>query len=177
MDLVLAIVIAALFATGLYTILRRSIVRLAIGLVLIGHAANLVIFTAAGLRRDGPPILPPGGLEAAEGGFASADPLPQALVLTAIVIGFAVLAFTLVLVHRVYLEVRSDDVDALAVTDHLPDVRASMSVGDEPPPDGGDEGMSGADAEAEEARAAEVEAERHRAAGDAFDASDDGGRR
>ena len=95
----------------------------------------------------------------------------------AIVIGFAVLAFTLVLVHRVYLEVRSDDVDALAVTDHLPDVRASMSVGDEPPLDGEDEAMAEADAEAEAERAAEAEAERHRAAGDAFDAGDDGGRR
>ncbi len=129
MELVLAVVIAALFATGLYTILRRSIVRLAIGLVLIGHAANLVIFTAAGLSREGPPILPPGGPDAAADGaaFASADPLPQALVLTAIVIGFAVLAFTLVLVHRVYFEVASDDVDALAVTDHLPDVRVART--------------------------------------------------
>jgi multicomponent Na+:H+ antiporter subunit C len=131
MEIVLAIVIAALFATALYTILRRSIIRLAIGLVLIGHAANLLIFAGAGLRRDGPPILPPGGLpdgNAAPGmvdptAAAISDPLPQALILTAIVIGFAVLAFTLVLVHRVYTVVRSDDVDHLSVTDQLPDVR------------------------------------------------------
>jgi multicomponent Na+:H+ antiporter subunit C len=127
-EIVLAVVIAALFATGLYTILRRSIVRLAIGLVLIGHAANLLIFTVAGLSREGPPILPPGGPDAAQEGTGQllvADPLPQALVLTAIVIGFAVLAFTLVLVHRVYAETASDDVDDLSMTDHLPDARSA----------------------------------------------------
>jgi multicomponent Na+:H+ antiporter subunit C len=132
MELVLAIVIGSLFATALYTILRRSIIRLAIGLVLIGHAANLLIFAGAGLTRDGPPILPPGGVPVPPNGepglgdptaVAISDPLPQALILTAIVIGFAVLAFTLVLVHRVYTVVRSDDVDHLSVTDQLPDVR------------------------------------------------------
>jgi len=132
-EIVLAVVIAALFATGLYTILRRSIVRLAIGLVLIGHAANLLIFTVAGLSREGPPILPPGGPDAAQDGTGPllvADPLPQALVLTAIVIGFAVLAFTLVLVHRVYAETASDDVDDLSMTDHLPDARSAVPRAD-----------------------------------------------
>jgi multicomponent Na+:H+ antiporter subunit C len=129
MELVLAIVVGSLFAAGLYTILRRSVVRLAVGLVMIGHAANLLIFTVAGLRRGQPPILE--DYEAAEGGDAIAnlvtdvaalpvaDPLPQALVLTAIVIGFGVLAFTLVLVHRVYQVAGTDDVDALTTTDRL----------------------------------------------------------
>jgi multicomponent Na+:H+ antiporter subunit C len=148
MEIVLAVVIGALFATALYTILRRSIIRLAIGLVLIGHAANLLIFTGAGLRRDGPPILPPGGLPTGNGvepgmgdpgAAALSDPLPQALVLTAIVIGFAVVAFTLVLVHRVYTVVASDDVDHLSVTDQLPDVRGMAGrivapAGSEVPP-------------------------------------------
>jgi multicomponent Na+:H+ antiporter subunit C len=124
METVLAIVVGGLFAAGLYTILRRSVVRLAIGLVMIGHAANLLIFTVAGLRRGEPPILPGYEAPAAAAGSATAslpvaDPLPQALVLTAIVIGFAVLAFTLVLVHRVYQLVGTDDVDALTTTDRL----------------------------------------------------------
>jgi multicomponent Na+:H+ antiporter subunit C len=129
METILALVVGALFAAGLYTILRRSIVRLAIGLVLIGHAANLLIFTAAGLRRDAPPILPDdaakeGPVDVATAAAASlqvADPLPQALVLTAIVIGFGVLAYTLVLVHRVYRVVGSDDVESLTATDQLPE--------------------------------------------------------
>jgi multicomponent Na+:H+ antiporter subunit C len=126
MEVVLAIVIGALFAAGLYTILRRSVVRLAIGLVMIGHAANLLIFTVAGLRRGDPPILqdyaPPPAADVVAGTAAAlpvADPLPQALILTAIVIGFGVLAFTLVLVHRVYQVVGTDDVDALTTTDEL----------------------------------------------------------
>ena len=129
METILALVFGALFAAGLYTILRRSIVRLAIGLVLIGHAANLLIFTAAGLRRDAPPILgdetmkdgPVDVTAAAAATLQVADPLPQALVLTAIVIGFGVLAYTLVLVHRVYRVVGSDDVESLVDTDRLPD--------------------------------------------------------
>jgi multicomponent Na+:H+ antiporter subunit C len=129
MELVLAIVVGSLFAAGLYTILRRSVVRLAIGLVMIGHASNLLIFTVAGLRRGEPPILPGyeapdtgGAVDAVAGSVAAlpvADPLPQALVLTAIVIGFGVLAFTLVLVHRVYQVAGTDDVDALTTTDRL----------------------------------------------------------
>ena len=119
MEMVLAVVVGGLFAAGLYTILRRSIVRLAMGLVLLSHAANLLIFTAAGVTRDAPPILSPD--DVATGVTPTvADPLPQALVLTAIVIGFGVLAFTLVLVHRVYQVVGSDDVDNLTSTDQLP---------------------------------------------------------
>jgi hypothetical protein len=68
--------------------LRRSIVKLMIGLMLLSNAANLLIFTAAGLTRGVPPLVPE-GLTRPDG--LSADPLPQALVLTAIVISFGVL--------------------------------------------------------------------------------------
>ncbi|MDP8905826.1 MAG: Na+/H+ antiporter subunit C [Chloroflexota bacterium] len=114
MELVMAIVVGGLFAAALYTILRRSIVRIAIGLVMLGHGANLLIFTAARLTRYQPPIIP---AEAEELTVLAADPLPQALILTAIVISFGVLVFALVLIQRVYQVVGSDDLDRLTTTD------------------------------------------------------------
>ena len=114
MELILSILVGVLFAAALYTMLRRSIVRLAIGLTLLSHAANLLIFTVSGVSRSGTPIIPE-GREAPLAG--SADPVPQALILTAIVISFGVLAFLLVLVKRVYQSVGSDDSDELTSTE------------------------------------------------------------
>jgi multicomponent Na+:H+ antiporter subunit C len=106
----LAIVIGCLYAAGIYMMLRRSLFKLIMGLVLLAHGANLLIFTAAGLTRAQPPIIPPG---ASTPPVAAADPLPQALILTSIVIGFGVLAFALVLFHRAYQALGSDDPDEL----------------------------------------------------------------
>ena len=114
MEVLLAVLVGILFATSLYTMLRRSIVRLAIGVTLLGHAANLVIFTVNGVNREGPPIVQPGQTEPILG---SADPVPQALILTAIVISFGVLAFLLVLIERVYQTVGSDDSDEMGGTE------------------------------------------------------------
>jgi multicomponent Na+:H+ antiporter subunit C len=113
MELVLALVIGGLYAAGVYLLLRRSIVKLLIGLAILSHASNLLIFTAGGLTRAQPPILPVDGML----NVPVADPLPQALILTAIVISFGVLAFALVLVHRAYQTVGTDDVDAMRTTD------------------------------------------------------------
>jgi multicomponent Na+:H+ antiporter subunit C len=114
MATVMAFVIGGLYALGLYLMMRRSIVKLIIGLALLANAANLLIFTAAGLTRGRTPIVP-ADVETVRG--AVADPLPQALVLTAIVIGFAVLAFTAVLIKRAYQSVGSDDLDDMTATD------------------------------------------------------------
>jgi multicomponent Na+:H+ antiporter subunit C len=114
MFFLLSIVVGGLFATGLYLMLRRSIVKLIFGLVLLAHGANLLIFTAAGLVRARPPLIPEGELVP---GTEFADPVPQALILTANVISFAVIAFTAVLVKRVYRIVGSGDVDELKATD------------------------------------------------------------
>lgn len=114
MEFLLAFVVGGLYAAGLYMMLRRSIVKLIIGLALFGHAANLLIFTVAGLTRAQPPIvLNPDAITAAP----LADPLPQALILTAIVIGFGVQAFALVLIHRVVQTVGADDLDRMKTTD------------------------------------------------------------
>ncbi|MEW5979295.1 MAG: Na+/H+ antiporter subunit C [Acidobacteriota bacterium] len=114
MTIVLAVVVGTLYAAGLYMMLRRSLVKLIIGFILLSHAANLLIFTVSGLTRGQPPLLP------AKGGAipaAVADPLPQALVLTAIVISFGVLAFALALFHRTYAAVGTDDLDQIKATD------------------------------------------------------------
>src|SRR3990170_2415297 len=99
MQALLSIVVGGLFAAGLYLMLRRSIVKLVIGLGLIGNAVNLLIFTVSGVTRGRHPIVPEGALAPAG---AVADPLPQALILTAIVISFGVLAFAVVLIQRAY---------------------------------------------------------------------------
>lgn len=114
MEVVLAIVIGVLYAGGLYLMMRRNLIQLIIGLGLLSHGANLLIFTAGGLREGGAPILNEG-----EKAFESmvADPLPQALILTAIVISFAVTAFALVLFLRTYQTVGTDDVDEMKGTD------------------------------------------------------------
>jgi multicomponent Na+:H+ antiporter subunit C len=114
MELLLAFVIGAQYAAGLYMMLRRSVVKLLIGLALLTNAANLLIFTASGLTRGNPALadeLP------ARSGSGAADPLPQALILTAIVIGFGVLAFAIALVHRAYQMLGSDDIDRMNTTD------------------------------------------------------------
>ncbi len=114
MTVVLAVVIGVLYAAGLYMVMRRSMVKLVFGLALLAHAANLLIFTVGGLTRGGTPIVP-GGAQAPIPPFP--DPVPEALVLTAIVIGFGVQAFVLVLIKRAHGETGTDDLDSLRSTD------------------------------------------------------------
>ena len=109
MEIILAFVIGGLYAAAVYMLLRRSLVKLLIGLSLLSHATNLLIFTAGGLTRGQPPIISAGESSATTAPFA--DPLPQALILTAIVISFGVTAFALVLTYRTYRTVGSDDID------------------------------------------------------------------
>jgi multicomponent Na+:H+ antiporter subunit C len=111
MEGILAIVTGVLVASGIYLILRRSIVKLILGLMLLAHGANLLLFTVGGLRRGAPPLIGENDIS------TLADPLPQALILTAIVIGFGVIAFTLVLAYRVDQATGSDDLDDMRRTD------------------------------------------------------------
>lgn len=114
MTLLLAAVIGALYAAGLYLVMRRNLVKLVLGLGLLTHAANLLIFTMGRLTRGAAPIIAQGAERLSP---PHADPVPQALVLTAIVISFGVQAFAIVLVKRVYRETGTDDLDALRSTD------------------------------------------------------------
>ncbi len=114
MFLLMAITIGALVACGLYLMMRRSMLKLILGLLLLSHGANLAVFTCAGLVRDPAPLTLPGASSPPDG---AADPLPQALVLTAIVIGFAVVSFAAVLVRRTTDQVGGDDSDQMRSTD------------------------------------------------------------
>jgi multicomponent Na+:H+ antiporter subunit C len=100
-NLALVLVTGGLFAAGAYLMLSWSLVRVVMGVVLLGHAANLVLLQAGGPAGD-PPVS--GRTEPA----AAADPLPQAMALTAIVITFGVAALLLALVHR-HHELQGDD--------------------------------------------------------------------
>lgn len=111
MVLILAITIGCLFAGAVYLMLRRSVVKLILGLILLSHGVNLLIFTMGdGVRRGAPPIVDAAGLAPPH----VADPVVQALILTAIVISFGITAFILALAYRANQAVGSDDLDAMA---------------------------------------------------------------
>lgn len=114
MILILSLLVGLLFAAAVYLLLHRSLARVLMGLAMMSYGTNLLIFVAGGLGSGKAPII---GTVAA--GEVPADPLPQALILTAIVISFGVLAFALVLFRRVYSVVGSDDLDQMRATDEL----------------------------------------------------------
>ncbi len=114
METLIAILIGVLYAAGIYSMLRRSLMKVVIGLILISQATNLLIFDAAGLTRGQAPLIPEGVIVPPA---PYADPIPQALILTAIVISFGVLAFVLVLMHRAYQTIGTDDLDEMKGTD------------------------------------------------------------
>jgi multicomponent Na+:H+ antiporter subunit C len=110
----MAVLIGVIYAAATYLLLRRSLLRVVIGLVLLGQATNLLVFTAAGLTRANPPLVSEDAV-APQPPFA--DPLAQALVLTAIVINFGMLALALVLAYRGRQETGTDDLDGMTATE------------------------------------------------------------
>lgn len=114
MEVLLAITIGLLYAAGIFMILRRSLVRLIIGLIILGNGANLLIFLLGRITKGHPPIIPEDS-NIIDGIFA--DPIPQALILTAIVISFGLQAFAIILVKRAYRVVKTDDLDQMNITE------------------------------------------------------------
>jgi multicomponent Na+:H+ antiporter subunit C len=110
METAMAGLTGLLFATAIYLILSRHIIRILLGVAILGNAVNLTIFTNGRITREIPPIIPEGSPMPE---VAIANPLPQALVLTAIVISFSFFAFLLVLVFRSYQELGTDDTDEM----------------------------------------------------------------
>ncbi|WP_254769008.1 sodium:proton antiporter [Salinilacihabitans rarus] len=109
---ILAVVIGALFALGTFLVMRRDLVRVVWGLSIVSQAANVYLLAVGGVERgtfESVPVLAGHGEAAPE----TADPVVQALVLTAIVIGFGMTAFALVLSYRVYQEHGTLDVTKL----------------------------------------------------------------
>lgn len=114
MELALAITTGLLYAAGVYMMLRRSLVKIIIGVILLGNGVNLLIFLMGGIFKGKPPIIPESAKQMAD---ISSDPLPQALILTAIVISFGLQAFAIILIKKAYKEIKTDDLDELKETD------------------------------------------------------------
>ena len=104
MTIIPAVTVALLFATGTYLILQRTLTRIILGVGLIGNGANLLLLVSAG---------PAGRTPLVESGDPAsfADPLPQALALTAIVITFGISAFVLALAYRSWQITQDDEVE------------------------------------------------------------------
>ncbi len=120
MEPLLAIVVGFLFAFSIYLLLRRNLVRVVIGVIILSNAVNLLFFTVSRIDRGIPPLIPAG--EYVPVGDI-ANPLPQALILTAIVIGFGLLAFSLVLTYRAYKELGTIDVDEMREAEPRPQLK------------------------------------------------------
>jgi len=101
-DLTLLVTVAVLYSSGVYLLLERSLTRVLLGVLLIGNATNLLLLSTAG-ESGGPPII--GATDDAR----TSDPLPQAMVLTAIVITLGITAFVLALLHRGWSIARNDE--------------------------------------------------------------------
>ena len=110
MELLLAILIGVLFTAAVYLILSRSLLKVILGTGLLSHGAHLLILTMGGLGGSAPPVL-------SDGVTDFADPLPQALILTAIVISFGVTAVMLVMAYRMYAVHQTDNMNELRGND------------------------------------------------------------
>jgi multicomponent Na+:H+ antiporter subunit C len=124
MEALFAILVGLFFSAAVYLILSRFSIRMMLGIAILGNAVNLLIFTAGRLTRVVPPIIPAGADMLPSG---AANPLPQALILTAIVISFSFLAFLLVLTYRAYQELGTDDTNRMH--DAEPDDRPLPPLG------------------------------------------------
>jgi len=113
-EVVVSILVGVLFATAIYLMLARNLLRFLFGLILISNGANLAIFAAGRLTAGNPPLIPEGA-EAPV--YDAANALPQALVLTAIVIGFGLFAFALVLTFRAYSNLGTLDTDEMRIAE------------------------------------------------------------
>lgn len=106
MEILMAFVIGILFMCATYLMLSKSLLRIIVGTGLLSHGAHLLILTMGGLKRGAVPLL-------GENASSYTDPIPQALILTAIVISFGVTAFFLVLAYRAYQELGTDNMDKM----------------------------------------------------------------
>jgi multicomponent K+:H+ antiporter subunit C len=113
LEFLVASAIAVLTAAGIYLSLRGRTFQIVLGLTLLSYAVNLFLFASGRLAINAPPLYAAGAIHA--------DPLPQALVLTAIVITFGMTALVVILSLRSFLESGSDQVDGIADPQHTGD--------------------------------------------------------
>lgn len=106
METLITVLVGVLVSVAVYLLLSRSLIRVILGSAILSHAIHLLLMVMGGLKMGSVPLL-------GENADSYTDALPQALILTAIVIGFAVTAFLLVLAYRTYKETGLDDLHAL----------------------------------------------------------------
>lgn len=114
MEALFAILVGLFFAAAIYLMLSKHTVRILLGVALLGNAVNLLLFTTGRLTGEVPPIMR-NGMDTLPAG--AANPLPQALILTAIVISFSFFAFLLVLTYRGYQELGTDNTDEMRLAE------------------------------------------------------------
>lgn len=114
MELWLAASVAVVVGSAVYLMLTRELLRVILGSTLLTYGINLSLFMAGGVERKAPPILNGQGASAE----AMMDPVPQALILTAIVIGLGVFALLLALGYRTFEEHGTADVKSLSGVEH-----------------------------------------------------------
>jgi len=102
METLITILVGVLVSVAVYLLLSRSVIRIILGSAILSHAVHLLLMVMGGLKKGTVPLL-------GENASSYSDALPQALILTAIVISFAVTAFVLVLAYRTYKETGIDD--------------------------------------------------------------------
>ena len=113
MEILLSALTGLLYAGGVYLILRRNLLKFIIGIIFLSNATNLLVFLSAGIVPGKPAFTD----ELGPNQNILADPLPQALVLTAIVIGFGIVIYTLALKSKFFSTTSTDDSDQLKNTD------------------------------------------------------------
>jgi multicomponent Na+:H+ antiporter subunit C len=106
MEVLMSVTVGVLFTVGTYLILTRSLLRIVLGTSLLSHGVHLLLLTMSRLKTGAAPLL---GQDAP----SYTDPLPQALILTSIVISFGVTSFFFVLAYRAYQELGTDDMEQL----------------------------------------------------------------
>ncbi|NVD38178.1 Na+/H+ antiporter subunit C [Ensifer sp. HO-A22] len=109
-----ALLVGTFFTVAIYLLLSKFIIRVLLGVAILGNGVNLLIFTGGRLTRGVPPVIEEGA-DALAGPAANA--LPQALILTAIVISFSFFAFLLVLAWRAYEDLSTDNTDEMRVAE------------------------------------------------------------
>jgi multicomponent Na+:H+ antiporter subunit C len=127
MQTLCAVLVGIMAAASVYLMLDRNLIRFIFGLVLAGNAVNLLIFTAGRLASRRPPLIPE---QATQMPATFANALPQALILTAIVIGFALLSFVFILFYRAYQALGTADTELMQISENNADQQSAQPRSD-----------------------------------------------
>ncbi|WP_159887817.1 Na(+)/H(+) antiporter subunit C [Paenibacillus puerhi] len=111
METFITIIAGILFTVGTYLILNKNLLRIILGITIFSHATHLMLLAVNGIKKGAAPLL-------GENAASYTDPIPQALILTSIVISFALTAFLLVLGYRTYVELGTDNMKQLRGSSH-----------------------------------------------------------